>query len=85
MSGSVLAAALLSMQFPGRGLSRGLTGSCGQAVQSELSPLVLPLAPEAAREAANTIPFMTSQEGLGSRTVLQEAESALSGYAYMHN
>ena len=56
-----------------------LRPDCLQVVQSELSPLVLPLVPEAAREAAHAIPFMTSQEGLGSRTVLEDADSPLSG------
>ena len=50
-----------------------------QAVQKELSPLVLPLAPEQARANAGSIPFLTSQEGLGHRVVRAEVTSELSG------
>ncbi len=47
--------------------------------QKVLSPLVLPLAPTAARAAARTIPFMTAGEGVGRRSRVASAASALSG------
>ena len=41
-----------------------------KAVQAELSPLVTELAPEAARVVEGAIPFMTTQEGIGSRSLI---------------
>jgi len=38
-----------------------------KAVQGELSPLVMDLAPIASRQLEAAIPFMTTQEGIGSR------------------
>lgn len=38
-----------------------------KAVQAELSPMVSQLAPLAARSLEGAIPFMTTQEGIGSR------------------
>ena len=38
-----------------------------KAVQTELSPMVSKLAPLAARTLEGAIPFMTTQEGIGSR------------------
>ncbi|KAA6429889.1 MAG: hypothetical protein FRX49_00321, partial [Trebouxia sp. A1-2] len=60
-------------------LNRGHTFGSMKAVQGELSPLVMDLAPIASRQLEAAIPFMTTQEGIGSRTVLEEAESALTG------
>ncbi|DBB16766.1 TPA: hypothetical protein ACH3X3_015005 [Trebouxia sp. C0006] len=60
-------------------LNRGHTFGGMKAVQGELSPLVMDLAPIASRRLEAAIPFMTTQEGIGSRTVLEEAESALTG------
>jgi hypothetical protein len=48
-------------------------------VQAELSPLVLPLAPAAARAMPKSVPFMTAGEGVGRRTSVAEADSQLSG------
>jgi hypothetical protein len=48
-------------------------------VQAELSPLVLPLAPAAARAMPKSVPFMTAGEGVGRRTSVVEADSQLSG------
>ena len=42
-----------------------------KAVQAELSPMVSELAPEAARLMEGAIPFMTTQEGIGSRSVVK--------------
>ena len=39
-----------------------------KAVQAELSPMVSELAPKAARLMEGAIPFMTTQEGIGSRS-----------------
>jgi hypothetical protein len=55
-----------------------------KAVQADLSPLVLPLAPAAARAAAASgvgapIPFMTTTDGIGARAHVASLESALSG------
>ena len=49
--------------------------------QAELSPLVLQLATACARaeNELRPIPFMTMQEGIGRRTQVAAAESALSG------
>lgn len=47
--------------------------------QAELSPLVLPLAPAAARAMPKSVPFMTAGEGVGRRTTVAEAASQLSG------
>ena len=60
-------------------LGRGHHFSTSAAVQSELSPLVEPLAPLEVRGVAGVIPIMTTQEGVGRRRVLAEAESATSG------
>ncbi|DBB00024.1 TPA: hypothetical protein ACH3X1_013883 [Trebouxia sp. C0004] len=60
-------------------LNRGHTFGSMKAVQGELSPLVMDLAPIASRQLEAAIPFMTTQEGIGSRTMLEEAESALTG------
>lgn len=60
-------------------LNRGHTFGGMKAVQAELSPLVMDLAPIASCQLQAAIPFMTTQEGIGSRTVLEEAESALTG------
>lgn len=63
---------------------RGHTFGDAAAVQAELSPLVLPLAPAAARAAAAVgagppIPYLTTSEGIGARTAVASADSALSG------
>ena len=51
-----------------------------QAVQSELSPLVLPLLPLAVRGAPKgAVPYLTTAEGLGERTLVAEQLSELSG------
>lgn len=55
-----------------------------QAVQKELSPLVLPLAPKAVRSSPGAIPFLTDAEGLGRRHIIASVASALSGYALPH-
>ncbi len=44
--------------------------------QAELSPLVLALAPLAARVAPETIPFQTLAEGAGSRTLVAQVLAA---------
>lgn len=49
-------------------LTRGHTFDSLKAVQSELSPLVVDLAPIASRQLEGAIPFMTTQEGIGSRS-----------------
>ena len=43
---------------------------------------MLPLAPEAAHASPGSIPFLTSEEGLGERHIIAEAESQLSGYVF---
>ena len=48
-------------------LNRGHTFGSLKAVQGELSPLVMDLAPIASRQLEAAIPFMTTQEGIGSR------------------
>jgi hypothetical protein len=48
-------------------------------VQAELSPLVLPLAPAAARAMPKSVPFMTAGEGIGRRATVADATSQLSG------
>jgi len=48
-------------------LNRGHTFGSMKAVQGELSPLVMDLAPIASRQLEAAIPFMTTQEGIGSR------------------
>ena len=63
---------------------RGHTFGDAAAVQAELSPLVLPLAPADARAAAAAgagppIPYLTTSEGIGARTAVAAVDSALSG------
>lgn len=53
--------------------SRGHDYGSLKAVQTELSPLVSQLAPLAARSMEGAIPFMTTQEGIGSRSVMLSA------------
>ena len=48
-------------------LNRGHSFGSLKAVQGELSPLVMELAPTASRQLEAAIPFMTTQEGIGSR------------------
>jgi len=48
-------------------LNRGHIFGGMKAVQGELSPLVMDLAPIASRQLEAAIPFMTTQEGIGSR------------------
>lgn len=48
-------------------LNRGHLFGSLKAVQAELSPLVVDLAPIASRQLEGAIPFMTTQEGIGSR------------------
>jgi len=48
-------------------LNRGHTFGGMKAVQGELSPLVMDLAPIVSRHLEAAIPFMTTQEGIGSR------------------
>ena len=50
-------------------LNRGHTFGSLKAVQAELSPLVVDLAPIGSRQLEAAIPFMTTQEGIGSRSV----------------
>ena len=49
-------------------LNRGHIFASLKAVQAELSPLVVDLAPIASRQLEGAIPFMTTQEGIGSRS-----------------
>lgn len=49
-------------------LNRGHIFDSLEAVQNELSPLVVDLAPIASRQLEGAIPFMTTQEGIGSRS-----------------
>ena len=51
-------------------LNRGHTFGSLKDVQAELSPLVVGLAPTASRHKEAAIPFMTTQEGIGSRQAL---------------
>ena len=60
-------------------LSRGHTFGPTAAVQAELSPLVEPLAPVDLRGVPGAIPIMTTQEGVGSRSLLEVVESVVSG------
>lgn len=61
-------------------LGRGHEFGTAQAVQAELSPLVLPLLPLQSREApTGSVPFLTTADGLGRRTLVAQMESALSG------
>jgi SAM-dependent methyltransferase len=61
-------------------LGRGHAFGDAKAVQAELSPLVLPLLPAAVRSApTGAVPFLTTQAGLGRRTLVAQAESVLSG------
>ena len=48
-------------------LNRGHTFGDSAAVQAELGPLVVPLAPSNSRQNPNSIPIMTTTEGVGSR------------------
>ncbi|KAL3138414.1 hypothetical protein ABBQ32_006209 [Trebouxia sp. C0010 RCD-2024] len=61
-------------------LNRGHVFSSLKAVQAELSPLVVDLAPKPSRHLEAAIPFMTTQEGIGNRTVVEEAASPLTGH-----
>ena len=54
-------------------LNRGHDFGSLKAVQEELSPLVLALSPIGSRQSKGTIPFMTTQEGIGSRSALVNA------------
>ena len=58
---------------------RGHKFGDAKAVQAELSPLVLPFAPAAARADEKSIPFMTTGDGVGSRVLIAEVDSQLSG------
>lgn len=49
-------------------LNRGHFFGSLKEVQAELSPLVMDLAPIASRQLEGAIPFMTTQEGIGSRS-----------------
>ena len=61
-------------------LGRGHAFGTSPAVQAELSPLVLPLLPLACRgTAAGAVPILSMADGLGSRTVVAQAASGLSG------
>ena len=61
-------------------LGRGHAFGTSPAVQAELSPLVLPLLPLACRgTAAGVVPILSMADGLGSRTVVAQAASGLSG------
>lgn len=60
-------------------MGRGHQFSTSAAVQQELSPLVEPLVPLDVRGVSGAIPIMTTQEGVGRRRVLAEAQSPISG------
>lgn len=60
-------------------LNRGHTFGTSADVQAELSPLVLQLAPLTCRDGKIPIPFMTTGDGIGKRSLLEEVESPLSG------
>lgn len=60
-------------------LNRGHTFGSLKAVQGELSPLVMDLAPIASRQLEAAIPFMTTQEGIGSRW------EALTSFLYLNH
>lgn len=60
-------------------LARGQQYGDLAALQAELSPLVLPLAPAVSRALPKSVPFMTAGEGIGRRTTVAEAVSELSG------
>ncbi|KAK9806887.1 hypothetical protein WJX72_006435 [[Myrmecia] bisecta] len=55
-------------------LNRGHSFASMQSVQSALSPLVLRLAPIASSplDASEPIPFLSTDDGIGSRTVIEE-------------
>jgi precorrin-6B methylase 2 len=61
-------------------LGRGCAFGSSEAVQSELSPLVLPLLPAASRAAPRgAVPILSTAEGLGERRQVASVESPLSG------
>lgn len=66
-------------------LGRGHAFGSAKAVQSELSPIVLPLVPAAARANEKAIPFMTAADGVGKRTPVAEVASALSGTMHVED
>lgn len=66
-------------------LGRGHAFGTARAVQSELSPIVLPLVQAAARANEKAIPFMTAADGVGKRTPVAEVASALSGKMYVED
>lgn len=49
-------------------LNRGHEFGSLKAVQAELSPLMMDLAPITSRQLEAAIPFMTTQEGIGNRS-----------------
>ena len=61
-------------------LGRGHVFGTSAAVQAELSPLVLPLLPLTCRgTATGAVPILSMADGLGSRTLVAQAASGLSG------
>ncbi|GAQ85556.1 S-adenosyl-L-methionine dependent methyltransferases [Klebsormidium nitens] len=60
-------------------LNRGHRFGSSEEVQSELSPLVEGLAPLPCRRERRVIPYLTTNDGIGKRTILDEAESQITG------
>eukprot|EP00897_Mesotaenium_endlicherianum_P005937 jgi/Mesen1/5371/ME000268S04572 len=60
-------------------LNRGHTFGSSADVQAELSPLVLPLAPDSCQDNKVQIPYMTTGDGVGKRIIVEEVDSPLTG------
>ncbi len=51
-------------------------------MQKEASSVVLPLLPAQQKGNDKKVPIMTMDDGIGSRTILEEVESDMSGCAF---
>eukprot|EP00850_Spirogloea_muscicola_P006698 SM000032S12082 [mRNA] locus=s32:401812:407454:+ [translate_table: standard] len=60
-------------------LNRGYKFVSNAAVQTELSPEVIKLAPASCRDNPSQISYMTTGDGIGKRTILEELLSPMTG------
>lgn len=65
-------------------MNRGHSFLSTAAVRAEIGPLVRPLTPANVRGIQNAVPIMTTGDGVGSRRILEETESDISGYIARH-